>query len=128
VTDGLEYQYCWSIAVSSADPNTLLLTASHSAYGAHYKESARSFVYRRSGDDAWQQICDGLPTPQGSRIGVVAASHLEPGIFYCSTEGGVYRSKDNGVRWQELKVQWKSSTLTEHAIDMAIAESGTSVD
>ena len=114
--------------MSSRDPNTLLLTASDSAYGAHYKESARSFVYRRSGDDAWQQICDGLPTPQGFRIAVVAASHLEPGIFYCSTEGRVYRSKDNGVRWQELKVQWKSSTLTEHAIDMAIAGSGTSVD
>ena len=128
MTDGLEHQYCWSIAVSSADPNTLLLTASASAYGAHYKESARSFVYRRSGDDAWQQICDGLPSPQGSRIAVVAASHLEPGIFYCSTEGGVYRSKDNGVRWRELKVQWKSSTLTEHAMDMAIAGSGTSVD
>jgi hypothetical protein len=31
---------------------------------------------------------------------------------------------EDAVRWQELKVQWKSSTLTEHAIDMAIAGSG----
>src|ERR1700721_1050836 len=28
MTDGLEPQYCWRIAVSSAGPNTLLLTAS----------------------------------------------------------------------------------------------------
>ena len=47
MTDGLEHQYCWSVAVSFRDPTTLLLTASHSAFGAHYKESARSFIYRR---------------------------------------------------------------------------------
>jgi hypothetical protein len=66
-----------------------------------------------------------------------SASHPSSMQTYCkdfanhmksSTEGGVYRSKDNGVRWQELKVQWKSNTLTAHAIDMAIAGSGTSVD
>ena len=123
ITDGLEHQYCWSVAVSSADPTTLLLTASDSAYGAHYEKSARSFVYRRCGDDAWQLISDGLPTPRGSRIAVVAACHLEPGIFYCSAEGRVYLSKDDGARWQELKIQWKSDTLPPHATDMAIAGS-----
>jgi hypothetical protein len=121
MTDGLEHQYCWSVAVSFADPTTLLLTASNSAFGAHYKESARSFVYRRTGNNAWQ-LCDGLPTSEGSRIAVVTASHVEPGIFYCSTEGRVYRSADDGLRWQELGVQWNRGTLTEHAIDMAITE------
>src|SRR6202046_683264 len=106
ITDGLEDQYCWSVAVSFRDPTTLLLTASHSAFGAHYKESARSFVYRRSGNNAWQLLRDGLPTPERSRIGVVTASHVEPGIFYCSTEGRIYRSADDGVRWQALGVQW----------------------
>jgi len=122
MTDGLEHQYCWSIAVSFADPTKLLLTASNSAFGAHYKDSARSFVYRRSGNNAWQLLCDGLPKPQGSRIAVVTASHVEPGIFYCSTEGRVYRSADEGVRWQELRVQWNNDTQTEHAINMAFAE------
>jgi hypothetical protein len=51
--DGLEHQYCWSVAVSFADPTTLLLTAATSAYGAHYKESACSFIYRRSENNAW---------------------------------------------------------------------------
>ena len=122
MTDGLEHQYCWSVAVSFRDPTTLLLTASDSAYGAHYKQSARSFVYRRSGNNAWQLLCDGLPASQGSRIAVVTASHVEPGIFYCSIEGGVYRSADDGVRWQELGVQWNSGTHSEHAMDMAITE------
>jgi len=122
MTDGLEHPYCWSVAVSFADPTTLLLTAAKSAYGAHYKESACSFVYRRSGNNAWQHLRDDLPTPLGSRIAVVAASRVEPGIFYCSTEGRVYRSADDGVRWQELGVQWDSGTHIEHAIEMAIGE------
>jgi photosystem II stability/assembly factor-like uncharacterized protein len=122
MTDGLEHQYCWSVAVSFRDPTTLLLTASDSAYGAHYRNSARSFVYRRSGNNAWQLLGDGLPRPQGSRIAVVTASCVEPGVFYCSTEGRVYRSADDGMRWQELGVQWNSCTHTEHAIDMAITE------
>jgi photosystem II stability/assembly factor-like uncharacterized protein len=122
MTDGLDHQYCWSVAVSFADPTTLLLTAAKSAYGAHYKDSASSFIYRRSGNNAWQQLRDGLPTPQGSRIGVLAASRVEPGIFYCSIEGCVYRSADGGARWQELGVQSDSGTHTEHAIEMAIGE------
>jgi photosystem II stability/assembly factor-like uncharacterized protein len=122
MTDGLEHQYCWSVAVSSADPTTLLLTAAKSAYGAHYKESACSFIYRRSGNNAWQLLSDGLPAPQGSRIALVAASRVEPGIFYCSTEGRVYRSAGDGVRWQELGVHWNSGTHPEHAIEMAIGE------
>src|ERR1700720_2946942 len=61
IVDGLKHQYCWSVAISFDDPKTLLLSASNSAYGAHYKESANSVVYRRSGNDAWQLLQDGLP-------------------------------------------------------------------
>jgi hypothetical protein len=53
---------------------------------------------------------------------VVAASRVEPGIFYCSTEGRVYRSADDGVRWHELGVLWDSGPHTEHAIEMVIGE------
>jgi hypothetical protein len=88
VVDGLEHQYRWSIAISLADAKTLLLSTSKSAYGAHYKESANSIIYRLTGSDAWKPVRKGLPDPQGLRIPVVAASSSEPGVFYCSTEGG----------------------------------------
>lgn len=122
VTDGLEHQYCWRVAAGCANPSTLLLTASESAYGAHYRESACSFIYRRSKNNAWQQSRDGLPTPRGSRIAVVAASRVEPGVFYCSIEGMVYRSSDDGVRWQKLRVRSNSGTHIDHATDMAISQ------
>ncbi len=120
--DGLEHQYCWSIAVSIGDLTTLLLSASKSAYAAHFKKTARSFVYRRTGTEAWRQVKDGLPAPQGLRIPVVAASRLDPGVFYLSAEGMVYRSADDGLRWQELAVQWNGKQAAERSVDMAIVE------
>ena len=124
VVDGLEPQYCWSIAISLADSKTLLLSTSKSAYGAHYKESANSIIYRRTGSDAWKPVRKGLPDPQGLRIPVVAASASEPGVFYCSTEGMVYRSEDDGLQWQKLAVQWNSKATAKHATGMAIVEEG----
>lgn len=122
VVDGLEHQYCWSIAVSLADPSTLLLSASKDAYGAHYKESSASFVYRRAGNGSWKQLSDGLPQPQGSRISVLAASVAEPGTFYLSSEGEIYRSADDGLHWQKLAVQWEGKGGPEHAVSMTIVE------
>ncbi len=122
IVDGLEHEYCWSVAVSFADPTTLLLSASKSAYGAHYKESASSVVYRRSGNEAWRQVRNGLPGSQGWRIPVVAASRVEPGVFYLSAEGELYRSADDGMQWQTLAVQWNGKPAAEHAMAMAIVE------
>src|ERR1700723_3869035 len=105
LVDGLEHQYRWSIAISLADSKTLLLSTLKSAYGALYKESANSIIYRRTGSDAWKPVRKGLPDPQGLRIPVVAASTSEPGVFYCSTKGMVYPSEDDGLQWQKLAVQ-----------------------
>ena len=122
IVDGVKHQYCWSVAVSFDDPKTLLLSASNSAYGAHYKESANSVVYRRTGHDAWKLVHDGLPDQSGVRIPVLAASRVEPGVFYCSTEGAVYRSEDGGMTWQKLSIQWDGEPSHEHALNIAIAE------
>lgn len=122
IVDGLDHQYCWSVAISSDNPKTLLLSASKSAFGAHYKESANSVVYRRTGDEAWQLLQDGLPDPKGLRIPVLAASRLEPGVFYCSAEGAVYRSEEGGVTWQKLLIQWNGKASKEHPLSIEIAE------
>ena len=122
IIDGLEHQYCWSIATSTASPTTLLLSASKSAYAAHFRESASSVVYRRIGNEAWRQVRDGLPRPQGLRISVVAASAVDPGVFYLSAEGMVYRSADGGLQWQQVAVQWSGKPAAEHALAIAIVE------
>ena len=126
IVDGLKHQYCWSIAVSNVDPATVLLSASQSAYAAHFEQSASSVVYRRTGKEPWRQVSNGLPGPQGLRIPVLAASIVEPGVFYLSAEGAVYRSTDDGLHWQELLVEWNGGPRAENAIGMTIAENSLS--
>ena len=79
-------------------------------------------VYRRTGNDAWQLLQDGLPDPKGVRIPVLATSRIEPGVFYCSTEGAVYRSEDGGMKWHKLSIQWDCEASNEHPLNMEIAE------
>ncbi len=122
IVDGLEHRYCWSIAVSITDPMTLLLSASNSAYAAHFKESALSYIYRRTANEEWRQVRHGLPKPQGSRIPVLAASIVEPGVFYFSADGMIFRSADDGLRWRQLAIQWSGKAAAEHSVDMAIVE------
>ena len=122
VNFGLAHQYSWSIAVSKENPSTVLLSAAKNAYAAHYKQTASSHVYRRTQTEGWRQVRDGLPAPQGLRVPVLASSSVEPGVFYMSAEGMVYRSSDEGSRWQELSIKWGGEGKAEHAINMTIVE------
>ena len=54
----------------------------------------------------------------------MTASRVEPGVFYLSAEGEVYRSADDGLQWQKLAVQWNGKPAAEHAAAMAIVEEG----
>lgn len=122
VRNGLEHDYCWSIAVSMENSYTVLLSASNNASAAHFKQTACSYVYRRTGTEAWRQVRNGLPEPKRLRIPVLASSRISPGVFYMSAEGRVYRSSDSGSLWQELAVQWEGKETAQHAINMTIKE------
>lgn len=124
IVDGLEHQYCWSVAAGIAEPATLLLTASKSAYAAHFKESASSFVYRRSGSDSWREVRGGLPKAEGLLVPVVAASIIEPGVFYVSAGRELYRSADDGLQWRKVVAAWNGKTSAEYAVNILIVEEG----
>jgi hypothetical protein len=106
VMEGLEHGYCWSVAVSHSDPDTVLLSAAKSPRAAHSKEFANSGVYRRSAHEPWRKALDGLPDPAGRRVLVLARSDIEPGVFYLHWEGELYRSANSGAEWQKLTVDW----------------------
>ncbi|HEX7363157.1 MAG TPA: hypothetical protein VF283_21925 [Bryobacteraceae bacterium] len=126
IHDGLAHRYCWSLAVSLASPDTVLVTASRSAREAHGKNTANSFVYRRANDEPWCEVRNGLPESQKRRIAVVSASTVEPDVFYLSSEGEVYRSADGGVEWRQLPVNWPKDSQPAHALNIAIVETSTS--
>ena len=123
VMDGLEHGYCWSVAVSTSDPDTVLLSAAKGPRAAHSKEFANSAVYRRSAHEPWRKVVDGLPDPKGRRVPILAPSDIEPGVFYLSWEGELYRSANSGAEWQKLTVDWAERSSPQHASDIAVVES-----
>lgn len=110
------------MAVCLNDPDTILLTASKTAREAHVKASADSFVYRRTIGEPWREVQQGLPASQGRRIAIIAASAVEPDVFYLSAEGEVYRSADRGAHWQRLAEKWANDSR-HHAVAMTVVES-----
>ena len=123
VMEGLEHGYCWSVAVSRSDPDTVLLSASKSPRAAHSKKFANSGVYRRSAHEPWRKVLHGLPDLEGRRVPVLARSDIEPGVFYLPSEGELYRSANSGAEWQKLTVDWPERCSPQHASDIAVVES-----
>ncbi len=117
--EGLDGSYCWSAAVSSSF-GTLIMSAARSALEAHYPHSADAAVYRREVGSPWQRIENGLPMAAGRRAAVVTATRAVPGEFYLSSEGAVFRSTDDGRRWDALRISWLNGG-PGHAADIVVA-------
>lgn len=107
--DGLRWRYLWGLAVDPANPGIVVTSASPSARQAHARPGtgAEARIYRRDGVGPWQEIRSGLPDPEGTPAYVLAANEAEPGIFYAAPhQGGVYRSTDSGLTWEQLDLVW----------------------
>lgn len=104
--EGLDYRYCWSVAVDPADPETILLSSASGPGTAHYHEDAASYLYRRRGDGPWERLDDaGVPTGEGVLRSVLCAG-AEAGEFYAANNRGLYRTTDAGSTWNELDAEW----------------------
>lgn len=120
--DGLQHHYLWSVAVDPADPTTLVISAARGPQEAHNPMSAESALYRRSGDQPWQQISAGLPVTQGMQASVVATNETEAGVFYAANNKGVFRSADKGSTWEELAIRWPAGARLRRAGAMLVLE------
>lgn len=111
-SDGLEeHPYLFSLAVSTGDPDTMLVSASLSARHAYDTSSASAAIYRKEGSGSWQKVHQGLPQSEGTLISNLAADPREPNTFYASNNRGLYRSTDKGNTWETLHVDWKEKYM-----------------
>lgn len=117
-----QHHYLWGLAVDPGDPTTLVVSGSSSARTAHNDEYAAAQLYRRSGDEPWQPLADGLPAAQGTRAYVLATNPAEPGVFYAATRLKLYRSTDAGVSWEEMSVTWPDGARFTTVNDMVVTE------
>jgi photosystem II stability/assembly factor-like uncharacterized protein len=97
---GLSHHYLAGLAVDSGDPNTIIVSASQSAWHAHNRsESANSLVYRRSSagnvydnEGGWKPVTKGLPESNGTIISILPANPMIGGEFYAVNNRGVFCS------------------------------------
>lgn len=120
---GMRHHYVWSLAADPARPDTVVVSAASGPGQAHNPTMAESTVYRRSGVEPWREIRTGLPEPKGSRVYVLTANEVEPGMFYLATHRGeMYRSPDAGLTWEQMDVVWPDGYRPQNAHALAVVE------
>jgi BNR/Asp-box repeat len=120
---GLYHHYLAGLAVDSGDPNTIIVSASESAWHAHRIDDANSHVYRSSvengydgeGERDWKPVTKGFPESHATIISVLAANPKIAGEFYVVNNRGIVYSTDSGVSWKTLDgVGWPKDYLLQH--------------
>lgn len=120
--EGLQYNYLWSVAADPADPTTLVISAAPGPQEAHNPYRAESAIYRRSGNNSWQQVREGLPDEHGLLASVLAMNEAEPGVFYAANNKGVFRSADVGLSWEALSIRWPTGTRLGRAHALVVVQ------
>jgi hypothetical protein len=120
-TPGLRHHYLHGLAVDSANPQTLIVSASLGPWEAHSVKNAESFVYRKSEDsENWQAISDGLPEATGTIITILVSNPKAAGGFYAVNNRGVYISTNSGVSWRSLDLTRPKEYLSQHPWSVAV--------
>ena len=121
---GLKHHYLYGLAVDSANPQTVIVSASRGPWEAYTVENAESLVYRRAEDsEKWEAISKGFPEPSGTIITVLGSNPKSAGEFYGANNRGVYISTDSGVSWRRLDIQWPKEYLSQHPYTLAVGNS-----
>jgi photosystem II stability/assembly factor-like uncharacterized protein len=110
---GLKHPYLVDIAVDPADPDTVVVSATHGPFVAYRPGSAESYIYRRTGANAWELAMAGLPPATATTASRFAVHPSEPNVIYAANNRGVFRSDDAGRRWRVIDVPWTQPGLAD---------------
>ncbi|MDA8351780.1 MAG: glycosyl hydrolase [Firmicutes bacterium] len=122
--EGLKHHYLYGMAVDPGNPDVILVSAAkHATYAHHLTQvSPASTLYRKEGDQPWQEVSEGLPSTEGMVIPILSTNETEPGTFYALTNHGLYRSADSGHTWERLNVDWKEEYRQQHQQDLVVTD------
>lgn len=118
----LPYRYCYGLAVDDIDPDLAVMSVAPGAYRGHGgRDRAQASIVRGIGDAPWHEVSDGLPSPEGTTLSMVAAAPGATGTFFALNNTGVYRSDDGAMTWRRLDAPWKDEYLDRRPPALAIA-------
>jgi photosystem II stability/assembly factor-like uncharacterized protein len=118
--NGLRHHYLYSIAVHPSDADTVLISASSSAWTAYDPQNAESYVYRKVDGGNWERIVKGFPPSAGTTASAISANPEKTGEFYAANNTGLYRSSDAGSTWEKLVAPWPGSNGTGFVGQIAV--------
>ncbi len=108
---GLGSKYGWAVAADPVRPEIWYLSASvmprlwrgEFEPLAHQDGQAHAHIYRKVGDDSWEQLTGGLPDPLDYLPYDLVTVHGCPGnVFAGMANGDVWHSGDYGDTWVRL--------------------------
>ena len=96
---GMELHYVWGLAADAEDPSLVYTSAASGPGRAHGAGSSNATIYRRSGNERWQPVLEGL-----SAFPYALCQDPEtPGTVYAGFgDGTILRSADAGAQWEEV--------------------------
>jgi hypothetical protein len=105
MSEGLEEQpYLYHLTLHPTEPDYRLASASQSARKAH-RQPAYSTVYRKVGQEPWQEFADGLPR-EGAFSHHLAQDPNDVDSFYVMNNFGIYHLGAEETTWKKLDMDW----------------------
>ncbi len=111
--DGLDHRYLVGIALDPADPDTVIVSATGGPGSAYSLRGAEAYVYRKTGEQGWEQSMSGLPAAKGTTVSRFATHAGEPGVIYAANNRGLFRSGDAGRSWKSMDLAWPEPGLAD---------------
>ncbi len=116
--EGLEHRYVWGLAVDSADPESVVVSAANGARSAHTPETADAYVYRRAGGP-WETAMNGLSDPEGT-VRAVLDNGPRGGEFVAVTNRGLFLTTNGAQSWSQVDIDWSESYETKVGRGLAV--------
>ncbi len=89
----------------------MIVSATGGPSSAYSPRQAQAYVYRKTGEQRWEQSVSGLPAAKGTTVSRFATHADEPGVIYAANNRGVFRSGDAGRNWKALDLPWPEPGL-----------------
>jgi photosystem II stability/assembly factor-like uncharacterized protein len=115
--------------VSQIDAGHFDRNTAYVAVNAIRRDDMRPHVYRtHDGGATWTSIVDGLE--EAGPVNVAREDPRQPGLLFAGTERAVYFSRDDGERWQSLRLNMPASSVRDlviHEDDLVVGTHGRSI-
>jgi photosystem II stability/assembly factor-like uncharacterized protein len=96
---GMDLHYVWGLAADTEDPSLVYTSAASGPGRAHGAGSSNATIYRKSGNEQWQAVLEGL-----SAFPYALCQDPEtPGALYAGLgDGTILRGANAGESWEEI--------------------------